>query len=506
MPRGGGGRGGGFRGGGFGGGGFRGGGFRGGGFGGGYRSGGARSSGRPFGRTGATRITSRSPRGPYSHGYYRPHRRYYRPMWWYHRPWYYRWWYSPWWAGHYYRPWYYSPMYIGGGILFIILLSLVILPLVGVALLFPFSDADVDGFVNYRSTETLYFDEFWYEYENIQTGNEITYEIHSLSSYITFAIWDHPFESLPIRNKPINIIKSIDLMEAPDYYPFWWEWIYLKPGSSISYEFNASDQIDFYIMGYYDYDSFIQGGSLSFIISSENTDQDNGTLLINQTDDYFLIWSTDGVSPVEVDFIVNYDAANVIDFNDITDGIDGIVVESVTDIAETSWQIPHSGNWYFFVYFDPINSPEYSTTITFDVTYDTGVTSKERWLDVQWILIIVLVVVIILLIGALIARRGQKKLKLKSPTEPTPKVSPYKKVTKEVGVEEVKEVANCIRCNAPIKPTAKFCTQCGGKVEGRKIGGTSVTTPAEAKTCSLCGSKLSGTESFCKWCGTKIEN
>ncbi|MFX0037397.1 MAG: hypothetical protein ACFE9I_17380, partial [Candidatus Hermodarchaeota archaeon] len=194
------------RGGGFRGGGFRGGGARGGGFGGGFRGGGFRgapgairggyrgsSSGRPFGRTGATRITSRSPRGPYSHTYYHPHRSYYRPYWWYYRPWYWRWWYSPWWAGHWYRPWYYSPVYIGGGIVFMIILALIILPIAGVAFLFPFSDADIGGNVNYRSTETLYFNEFWYEYEYIEEGNDITFFVQSSMSVITFAIWDQPF-------------------------------------------------------------------------------------------------------------------------------------------------------------------------------------------------------------------------------------------------------------------------------------------------------------------------
>ena len=149
---------------------------------------------------------------------------------------------------------------------------------------------------------------------------------------------------------------------------------------------------------------------------------------------------------------MNYDAANVIDFSVITDGVDGVVIESVTDI-DSSWQVPHSGNWYFFIYFDPINSPDYATTITFDVTYDSGITSVDRWLDIQWILIIILVVVIILLIAALIARVGQKKLKLKEPTKSTSTVSPYKKVTKKV--EETKEATTCIRCNSPIKPTAK---------------------------------------------------
>jgi hypothetical protein len=179
MPRGGGSRGGGgFRGGGMGGG-FSGGGFRGGGA--TFRTGG-RPSGVPFGRTGSTRIVSRSPSGPYRHSYYGPSRRYYGyggryyGYGWYY-PWYRRWWYSPMWAGYYYRPWYYSPMYVGGGVVVAIIFFLILLPLLGVAMWFPFSSADTNGYVTYRSTETIYYNEYWYEYENIKAGNDITYSV-----------------------------------------------------------------------------------------------------------------------------------------------------------------------------------------------------------------------------------------------------------------------------------------------------------------------------------------
>ncbi|MHA2401066.1 MAG: zinc ribbon domain-containing protein, partial [Promethearchaeota archaeon] len=152
-----------------------------------------------------------------------------------------------------------------------------------------------------------------------------------------------------------------------------------------------------------------------------------------------------------------------------------------------------------FVYFDPMNAPEESTLITFDVTYDTGITSQERWLDIQWILIIILIVVAVLLIAALISRRGQKKLKLKEPAKTTPKTekTPYKKAP----TTELK----CVRCEAPLHSDSKYCPKCGGKVEGRDLGSSTITTPATSKNCSLCGSKLAGTEKFCKWCGTKVE-
>ena len=484
MPRGGGGGsrgGGGFRGGSFGGG-FRGGGFRGGS---GSSRGGYRGGGRPFGRTGATRVTSRSPRGPYSHRYYGPHRRYYRPYWWYHRPWYYRWWYSPYWAGHYYRPWYYSPVYMGGGILFLIVLTLIILPVAGVALLFPFNNADVDGYVNYRSTETLYFNEFWFEHEYVEEG-DMTFSVQSSSVNINFAIDNRPFEHIPLTTMHIPYNGPITIPSGSTHDNVW---MYLKPGSSIDYEFNSSGLVDFQIID-------IEN---SIYINEQNTPAENGSLLITSENDYFVVWENRGGTSIDVDFSVNFNATDVVDFSQ-TD----FHINTTSSIPQQTFIVPQAGEWYFFIYFEPINvpPPDTSTVITFDVTYNTGLTAQDRWINIQWILIIILVVVVIILIAAVVARRGQKKLKLKAPTTPDQKkVSPYKTTPPKTVEKETK----CARCNASIKPDSKLCPKCGGKIEGRQIGVPSITTPATAKTCSLCGSKLTGTESFCKWCGTQIE-
>ena len=484
MPRGGGARGGGFRGGGFGGGGFRGGGFRGGPT--GFRMGGSRSSGTPFGRTGARRVTSRSPSGPYRHSYYRPRRRYYGYGYW---PWYRRWWYNPWWAGRWYSPWYYSPVYVGGGITIAIVLGLILLPLVGVAIWFPFSNANTDGSVNYRSTETLYFNEYWYEYENIKEGNEITYSIQSSPSFISFAIWDSPFEALPTTTR--NGYDTDQLMLTND----WYEYIsyYLKPGSSISYDYNASSQIDFFIasgQALYDWNL---GGSPSFFVEESNVTQGNGIYNVLSAMDYYLVWYNDGLSTVTVNFTINYSAVGVINL-----AAADFYVEGVDTITQDTFTVPNDGNWYFFVFFDPMLSPEESTTITFDVTYDTGITSVDRWIDVQPILITIIAVVGIIIVVALLARRGQKKLKSK----PSSKVAPAKVSVKE----PKKSTSTCIRCNASIRADAKFCPNCGGKIEGRIIGTPAVVTPAKAKSCSFCGSKLLVDDKFCKWCGTKVES
>ena len=485
MPRGGGARGGGFRGGGFGGGGFRGGGFRGGP--GGFRTGGSRPSGAPFGRTGASRVTSRAPRGPYRHSYYRPYRRYY---WYGYRPWYYRWWYNPWWAGRWYRPWYYSPVYVGGGITIAIVLGLILLPLVGIAFWFPFSNAEVDGTVNYRSTETLYFNEYWYEYEEVNQGGEITFSVQSSTSLISFAIWDQPFEKLPTNritgNDTGQLVLTSNQYEYLGYY--------LKPGSFINYNFSAFDQIDFFIasgQALYDWNL---GGSPSFFVDEYDVLQGFGVYNVLSAMDYYLVWFNDGLSTVTVNFTINYSAEDVID---LTLGPDVHFI-GVDSVPQDTFTVPNDGTWYFFVYFDPMLSPEESTTITFDVTYDTKITSVDRWIDVQPILIIIIVVVGIIIVAALLARRGQKKLKPKPSSKAAPTKAPVKKPKKAT--------STCIRCNTSIRADAKFCPNCGGKVEGRITGTPAVVTPAKSKSCSFCGSKLVVDDKFCKWCGTKVDS
>jgi RNA polymerase subunit RPABC4/transcription elongation factor Spt4 len=447
--------------------------------------GGSRPGGMPFGRTGATRVTSRTPSGPYRHSYYRPRRRYYGYG--YH-PWYYRWWYNPWWAGRWYRPWYYSPTYVGGGITFAIVLGLILLPLFGVALWFPFSNANTDGTVNYRSTETLYFNEYWYEYENIKTDNDITYSIQSSPSLISFAIWDRPFEDLPTTTKIGNDSDQHILTNN------WYEYIsyYLKPGSSIIYDYNASSQIDFFIasgQALYDWNL---GGSPSFFVDESNVIQGSGVYNVLSAMDYYLVWFNDGLSTVTVNYTIDYSAVGVINL-----AAADFYVEGVDTITQDTFTVPNDGNWYFFVYFDPMLSPEESTTITFDVTYDTGITSVDRWIDVQPILITIIVVIGIIIVVALLARKGQKKLKSK----PSSKVA-----SAGVPVKKSKETTfNCIRCNASIRADAKFCPNCGGKVEGRIIGTPPNVTPAKSKSCSFCGSRLVENDKFCKWCGTQVE-
>jgi len=118
-----------------------------------------------------------------------------------------------------------------------------------------------------------------------------------------------------------------------------------------------------------------------------------------------------------VKYTITYSAADVVDFTS-TD----FFLESVDTISTSTFIVPNDGNWYFFIYFDAMLSLKESTTITFDVTYDTGINSIDIWLDLQPILITLIIVVGAIVIVAFIARKSQKKLKTKP--KPESKVSP----------------------------------------------------------------------------------
>ncbi|MHA1747439.1 MAG: zinc ribbon domain-containing protein, partial [Promethearchaeota archaeon] len=332
------------------------------------------------------------------------------------------------------------------------------------------------------------------EYEYIKADNEITYSIQSYSSNITFAIWDNPFEMLPRTTKNGGDANKININN--DDYQYYS--IYLRPDSSLMYNFNASSSIDFFIADGSDMYEWNNLGSPVFYVDDPNTVTGNGILSISAANDYYVVWSNDQGSPVDVNYTITYSAANVVNFTSTFN-----FIESVDIISNGIFTVPNDGNWYFFIYFDPMLSLKESTTITFDVTYDTGINSIDRWLDVQPILITLIIVVGVIIIAAFISRKGQKKLKIKPESKISPEVSP-KATLKTEPKKKPETILKCVRCESNLRPDSQYCPNCGKKVEGRKSGESGVTTPTNSKTCSYCKSKITPGANFCKWCGTPI--
>ncbi|WP_457559688.1 zinc ribbon domain-containing protein [Candidatus Harpocratesius sp.] len=514
MPRGGGGFGGG---GGFHGGGFHGGGSRG--FSGGFRSSSfSRSShfrgsssfsprssgGRPFGRTGASRTySSRSRRGPYSHSYYYPHRYYYG---YYYRPWYYR---RHWWYGYYYRPWYYAPAYWVSGTIFLIMFLLIFLPLFGIAIAYPFSSGST-GEINYRSTETLYVNEYWYEYEKISSGDSIDFSIQSSPGPISFIIADHPFDEFPVIDQNLQFSFTPVL----NYNDFEYYQIFLNPGSQITYQYSSDIPIDFLIMdGNNFYDWYYYNSYSTYDVDVDSLGS-SGTLNIpdGYQDYYIVVYNSHEGSVANVNVFLNIFMADVPDFSS------ALYYEyGVTSISQHNIVVPTSGTWYFFVYADPLFNADEYVDITFDVTYDTSsnpVSVEEQWANARPTLIWILIIAGGFLTITIIARRKQKanKDKLKKPGTAASTLSSTlsTKTSNEtsgtsIDLNAKSSIIKCSQCGTKMEPDAVYCPNCGKKKEGRSLGVPIKTTPGNRTYCNYCGAKLPKSGKFCESCGTPIQ-
>ncbi|GAG58946.1 unnamed protein product, partial [marine sediment metagenome] len=226
-----------------------------------------------------------------------------------------------------------------------------------------FSNGNTSGSVTYRSTETLDYNEYWYEYEHIKAGNQINFSVQSSPSVISFAIWDQPFENLPVTTKNGSDTDNFQLTsDSYDYYS-----IFLRSGSTINYNFNTTGIVDFFIADANALYLWSQGFSPSFYVDLQNTTSGNNSFIVPTAQDYYIVWNNEGTSSVSVNYIINYTALNIPNLS-----VADFHVESVQLIPEQTFIVPNEGKWYFFVYFEPMNSPEESTSITFDITYDIG--------------------------------------------------------------------------------------------------------------------------------------
>jgi hypothetical protein len=133
--------------------------------------------------------------------------------------------------------------------------------------------------------------------------------------------------------------------------------LFLKSGSSISYSYTSSQPIDFYIFDGYNFNRWWMGQSFSAYKQHLDQASQSGTYVVGYTEDIYLVWHNDRATTVDININLNWNAVNVLDFSVTT-----YYQESVTSIDLDSITVPSEGNWYFFIYFDPMDSTDYSTT------------------------------------------------------------------------------------------------------------------------------------------------
>ena len=81
------------------------------------------------------------------------------------------------------------------------------------------------------------------------------------------------------------------------------------------------------------------------------------------------------------------------------------------------------------------------------------------------------------------------------------KVTDLENTIRQIELETLKakygfDIVICPKCGTPNKSDAKFCMNCGYKIENEKTGG---------RTCPVCGVHVKEGTKFCPRCGTKIE-
>ncbi|OLS15319.1 MAG: hypothetical protein RBG13Loki_1100 [Promethearchaeota archaeon CR_4] len=365
--------------------------------------------------------------------------------------------------------------------------------------------------VNYRSTETLYFNEYWYEYESVSAGSTITFSISSTPAKVSFIIADQIFSSFPSVTKTGSITDQITLSNNDD---FWYEMLYLEAGgSSISCTFNSSKPVDFFIADSTMFNNWYQGGTPSFYDELTNVTSGVSTYTILTTRDYYLVWYNPYPTIPTINYSISYVAANVYDFSGAL--IDNEAVYS----SSSSVTVATAGTWYFYIYFDPMNSPEESTTITFDVTYTPASTSGSTPTtpaNLYYVVPIIIIIIVFVIIIAVAVSRSRRKVSTQEtmgvpPTGEIPLTSLSPTVTQAPVTPRIQtsqpEVAlsRCYSCGAEMSPGALYCIRCGRKQQGRQVGTPDRTTPAKARNCSLCGSDLEPGTKFCAYCGTPVD-
>jgi hypothetical protein len=407
----------------------------------------------------------------------------------------------------------------------------------GVLIAYPFSSGDVHGTVNYRSTETVYFNEYWYENEKVKENSQITYELQSNPNPVSFIITNHPMSQFPVKTVHIPIQGQFEIAENEYFY--YQQFLYY--GSSIQFSYTANSSIDFLIVdgnnaGYWNENSYYK--SYVEMIGPSNT----GVALADASKDYYLIFYNPTNTTINVTTNIDFNINNVPDFSKAL-----VCIENVTNVPKTTVTVPTAGDWYFFVFFDPVFSSEYSTMITFDVTYETGITSADRWGEARTGLIVFAVILVGIIAIAAVARR-QQKVKGNQPNQdgqPTPQadgipngsinsttptvvpqqsnatsiptrtqsVSPttttipsatqYRASTSTITPTPATKI--CHACNATVPAQATFCHECGAKQEGRAFGKAPVQPKANLQFCYYCGGKIEPNQRFCAFCGAKTE-
>ncbi len=213
----------------------------------------------------------------------------------------------------------------------------------------------------YQDRQVLYYDKYWVGYEQVNAGSQITASLDS-TSQVTFFIWNDNITNLPTTSVNGSIENNITI----EGNQFQYEMVYLKRGSLLSYNFNSSANVEFFISDAENLLIWNQGYSYYyFYVHNASLNMGNGTdYHISVTQDYYLVWYNSQTIDSTLNLSISFLAASVNNYSNTLFHTIG-----VTSLSSTTVTVPTDGFWYFYIFFDPMNSPAASTMVSFEVTY-----------------------------------------------------------------------------------------------------------------------------------------
>jgi DNA-directed RNA polymerase subunit RPC12/RpoP len=327
----------------------------------------------------------------------------------------------------------------------------------------------------------------------MKAGQTLEYSMQSQSP-VTFLIWNQPFDEFP-KDKTITGNYSEVGMTVEGDNDYQYIGYFLQTESTLTFDFTVTGGlIEFFIADAQDLKRWNNWETIYPTVYYPSTSGASDSFSIPHPQDWYIVWYNPLSSSVSVDFNISYEAVGAFDFSDAA-----VKHEAVEDVDPGTLTVPSSGDWYFFIYFDPFVNPAESVDITFDVSYKTEVTHNDKWLDFQPILLVIGAIIVILLLIAIVQRRSAKRATTAAATTTTPSGE----IT--TTVPSVVKEGKCHRCQFTYKAGDVYCQNCGAKLVGRDYGVSKVSTPATAKNCASCGEALKPGNRYCKNCGAKIK-
>ena len=354
---------------------------------------------------------------------------------------------NPWYAKQYkiwgspFKKWYKSYLVRGCSIVILIVLLLIIIPSTGL-LSIPYPISTTQN-IQVSQGSTIDFNYYLTKSVYLSKGNTISYSVKGDNPF-SFSIWDQSFNKFPISdNRYTGFYNDSFRVENGQFYP---RVLFLHKGDSIKYIFNTtqplSDSFSFYITNNPDFNS-----SSSIYTSSTFTKIVNGTFISPQSNNYYLLWNYNGkpntLKVVSISIQYNLSSINMSGGN--------LNILHTENIPQNTFIVPKSGNYRFFIFFDPYNESNHFAKwidVSLNIIFHQRLNGNDNWIHVSDFLVVIGIIMLIIVILDFFQHKYAMKFEK----------------AKRLYYSDFSLTRVCYKCRSNIKKEETYCYQRGAKL------------------------------------------